>query len=115
LRRLSDLGIAPVEVECVERGDVDPQIPSTARNGMGPPAALATVTRFNASWMVSTSSGLLRASGPRPTGWLNGDRSGACDERPGKELTGARGGHHQPRPPENFAPIERKTIEHSAG
>jgi hypothetical protein len=35
-----DLGIAPVEVECVERGDVDPQIPSTARNGMDPPAAL---------------------------------------------------------------------------
>jgi len=33
-----------------------PQIPSTARNGIGPPAAPATVTWFKASWMVRTSS-----------------------------------------------------------
>ena len=61
-----------------------PQIPSTARNGMGPPAALATVTRFNASWMVRTSSGLLRASGPRPTGWLMAIGPELADERPGR-------------------------------
>ena len=45
-----------------------PFMPSTFRNGIGPPGNPFTVTWFNASWMVMTSSGRLAASPPWPTG-----------------------------------------------
>src|SRR5712691_5091322 len=43
-------------------------MPSTTRRGIGPPVTPFTVTWFRASWIVLTSSGILRASGPCPTG-----------------------------------------------
>ena len=72
-----------------------PLMPSTLRNGIGPPGSPCSATWFSASWMVLTSAGILRAQKALADRLRDGDRPGDAGGQGGRRNAGTERRHHQ--------------------